>query len=121
LTSLGVIIPLFLVAPENMIRTDGTKVAAFRHPSWYTELKGLVIALRTDPYIVLLFPMFFASNWFTTWREFSNNPSINELILNRSFCTEFNDYNLALFNIVSGQTSRSNPLLLTVNFSAAVP
>ncbi|TFY78369.1 hypothetical protein EWM64_g5643 [Hericium alpestre] len=43
------------------------------------EIWGLYIALRTDPLVVLLFPMFFASNWFYTW--------------------QFNEYNAALFNI----------------------
>jgi len=62
-----------------MIRSDGTKVTAPRHPSWKTEFYGLWVALRTDPLIVLLFPMFFASNWFYTW--------------------QFNGYNSALFNI----------------------
>jgi hypothetical protein len=36
-------------------------------------------ALRTDPFIILLFPMFFASNYFYTW--------------------QFSDYNAVLFNI----------------------
>jgi hypothetical protein len=58
-----------MVDPKKMIRTDGTKVTAPRHPSWRTEFIGLWVALRTDPLIVLLFPMFFASNWFYTWRE----------------------------------------------------
>jgi hypothetical protein len=55
--------------PKKMVRTDGTRVVTPRHPSWKSELIGLVVALRTDFYIVLLFPMFLASNWFTTWRE----------------------------------------------------
>ncbi|KII94456.1 hypothetical protein PLICRDRAFT_101144 [Plicaturopsis crispa FD-325 SS-3] len=79
LTGIGVLIPLCMADPDKMIRTDGTKVTAFRHPSWRTEIYGLWVALRTDPLIVLLFPMFFASNWFYTW--------------------QFNDYNAALFNI----------------------
>ncbi|EGN94050.1 hypothetical protein SERLA73DRAFT_188606 [Serpula lacrymans var. lacrymans S7.3] len=79
LTMIGVLIPLLMVDPDKMIRTDGTKVTAPRHPSWKTEFYGLWIALRTDPMIVFLFPMFFASNWFYTW--------------------QFNDYNAALFNI----------------------
>lgn len=49
------------------------------HPSWKSELLGLMVALKTDPLIVLLFPMFFASNWFYTW--------------------QFNGYNQALFSI----------------------
>jgi MFS family permease len=79
LTILGVTIPMLMADPEKMIRSDGTKVTAPRHPSWKTEIYGLWVALRTDPLIVLLFPMFFASNWFYTW--------------------QFNDYNGAVFNI----------------------
>lgn len=79
LTLIGVTIPLLMADPEKMIRTDGTKVTAPRHPSWKTEIIGLWIAIRTDPLILLLFPMFFASNWFYTW--------------------QFNDYNGAIFNI----------------------
>ncbi|RDB24613.1 hypothetical protein Hypma_008198 [Hypsizygus marmoreus] len=79
LTLIGVLIPLTMADPHKMIRTDGTKVTTPRHPSWKTEIYGLYLALKTDPMILLLFPMFFASNWFYTW--------------------QFNDYNGALFNI----------------------
>jgi hypothetical protein len=50
-----------------------------KHPTWKTEIFGLWETLRSDPYIMLLFPMFFASNWFYTY--------------------QFNDVNLAQFNI----------------------
>ncbi|KAG6849467.1 hypothetical protein H0H93_008194 [Arthromyces matolae] len=79
LTCLGVLIPFFMVDPAKMIRTDGTRVTPVRHPSWKSEFHGLFVALRTDPMIFLLFPMFLASNWFYTW--------------------QFNDYNGAIFNI----------------------
>lgn len=79
LTLIGVTIPFLMADPAKMIRTDGTRVTLPRHPSWKTEFIGLWIALRTDPLIIMLFPMFFASNWFYTW--------------------QFNDYNAALFNI----------------------
>lgn len=79
LTGIGVIIPLLMVDPEKMVRTDGSKVIIQRHPSWKIEIYGLWVALRTDPMIILLFPMFLASNWFYTW--------------------QFNDYNGAIFNI----------------------
>ena len=65
---IGATIPLFMVDPNKMIRTDGTKVTTPRHPSWKVEIYGLWVALRTDPMIIMLFPMFFASNWFYTWR-----------------------------------------------------
>lgn len=68
LTLIGVLIPLLMVDPNEMVRTDGTKVTAPRHPSWKVEIYSLWITLTTDPMILLLFPMFFASNWFYTWR-----------------------------------------------------
>ena len=71
LTLIGVAIPFLMANPDNMIRTDGTKVTTPRNPSWRVEIYGLWLTLRTDPKIVLLFPMFLASNWFYTWRQFS--------------------------------------------------
>lgn len=50
-----------------------------KHPSWKSELYGLYETLLSDPYIILLFPMFFASNWFYTY--------------------QFNGVNLAQFNV----------------------
>lgn len=79
LTLIGVCIPRLMADPKKMIRTDGTKVETYRHPSWKSEIYGLWLALRTDPMILLLFPMFYASNYFYTW--------------------QFNDYNQALFDI----------------------
>lgn len=49
-----------------------------KNPTWKTELVGLYETFKTDPYILLLFPMFFASNWFYTY--------------------QFNDVNSAYFN-----------------------
>ena len=69
LTITGFFIPLFMANPEKVIRTDGTKVFQVRHPSWKTEFLSLFVALKTDPWIILLFPMFFASNYFYTWRS----------------------------------------------------
>ena len=55
--------------PKRIVRTDGTKVTLPRQPSWKTEFYSLYVALKTDPMIILLFPMFVASNYFYTWRE----------------------------------------------------
>ena len=71
---IGVTLPLMMVDPRDMIRTDGTKVTAPRHPSWKVELYGLWVAVRDDPYIIMLFPMFLASNWFYTWRQYCMLP-----------------------------------------------
>ena len=87
--------------PDNMIRTDGTKVTTPRHPSWKVEIFGLYLTLRTDPKIILLFPMFMASNWFYTWRQFSLffSTRLFNLIGVKLRSAEFNEYNDALFNI----------------------
>jgi hypothetical protein len=74
LTILGVIIPLLMADPDKMIRTDGTRVVMTRHPSWKSEFYSLWVAITTDPMVLLLFPMFFASNYFYTWRA-SPNPT----------------------------------------------
>lgn len=50
-----------------------------KNPTWKTEILGLWETLRSDPYVILLFPMFFASNWFYTY--------------------QFNDVNRAQFNV----------------------
>ena len=39
-----------------------------KNPTWQSEVFGLVETFASDPYIVLLFPMFFASNWFYTYQ-----------------------------------------------------
>ena len=89
---------MFMANPNNMIRTDGTKVSPPRHPSRKTEIYGLWVALRNDPLIILLFPLFFASNWFYTWRKCCAT-SIRTGVKLTLYMTELNDYNGALFSI----------------------
>ncbi|EPQ53692.1 MFS general substrate transporter [Gloeophyllum trabeum ATCC 11539] len=79
LNTVGMAVPLIMVDPNRMYRSDGTKVTTPRRPSWRSELHSLYFSLKSDPMVLLLFPMFFASNWYFTW--------------------QFNDYNAALFNI----------------------
>ncbi|KAF8138152.1 major facilitator superfamily domain-containing protein [Boletus edulis] len=79
LTLIGVCLAPLMADPQKIIRTDGTKVTLPRQPSWKTEFYSLYVALKTDPMVILLFPMFVASNYFYTWQQ--------------------NDYNAALFNI----------------------
>ena len=68
LSLIGVVIPMLMADPAKMVRTDGTKVHTPNHPSWKKEFMGLWHTLATDPKILLLVPMFVASNWFYTWR-----------------------------------------------------
>lgn len=46
-----------------------------KHPTWASEIKGLWQTLVSDYYIVLLFPMFLASNWFTAYQFNSVNAA----------------------------------------------
>lgn len=39
-----------------------------KHPTVISELKGLLETFRLEPFIVLLFPMFWVSNWFYTYQ-----------------------------------------------------
>jgi MFS family permease len=64
LTILGAALSWCLVDAKDVIRNDGSKVIVMKHPSWKSELLGLWETFGTDPYIIALFPMFLASNWF---------------------------------------------------------
>lgn len=78
LTLLGAALAFMLVNAKSVVREDGSHIMLMKNPSWKTELKGLVETFVSDPYIIVLFPMFFSSNWFYTYH--------------------FNDVNAAYFN-----------------------
>ncbi|KAL1953724.1 hypothetical protein VTO42DRAFT_2323 [Malbranchea cinnamomea] len=65
---LGFVLAFSLSNIKNVRRSDGSHVIAMKNPSWKSELLGLWEVLRSDTYIVLLFPMFWSSNWFTTYQ-----------------------------------------------------
>ena len=75
----GFVLAVFLCNPKFIVRNDGSRIIMMKHPTWRTEILGLFRTLITDWYLVFLFPMFFASNWFYTYH--------------------FQDVNLANFNI----------------------
>ncbi|QYS98639.1 hypothetical protein H0G86_005809 [Trichoderma simmonsii] len=79
LTTLGTVLAMVICNADRIIRDDGSKVILMKHPTWRSEILGLWEVLRTDAYIIALFPMFLASNWFYTY--------------------QFNDFNLARFNV----------------------
>ena len=78
LTALGAGLAWCLVSAKSVVRLDGSRIILMKNPTWKSEIRGLWEVFLSDPYIVLLFPMFFASNWFYTY--------------------QFNDVNLAQFN-----------------------
>lgn len=79
LTFIGLSLAWCLVDAHHVRRADGSHVVLMKHPTWQSEFLGLWEVLRTDTYILLLFPMFFASNWFYTYH--------------------FSAYNLPMFNV----------------------
>jgi MFS family permease len=64
----GAVIALFLCDASKVQRRDGSKVILMKNPTWQSELKGLAETITQEPWIVLLFPMFFASNTFYTYQ-----------------------------------------------------
>ncbi|KAK6202886.1 major facilitator superfamily domain-containing protein [Scheffersomyces amazonensis] len=84
----GSVIASFMLPMEKVWKSDGTRVITQKHPDWKKELIGLGKLLLNEPIIVLMFPMFFASNWFYTY--------------------QFNDFNAGRFNV---RTRSLNSLL----------
>ncbi|CCX30369.1 Similar to UNC93-like protein C922.05c; acc. no. Q9URX1 [Pyronema omphalodes CBS 100304] len=73
LMAMGGILAWFLVPPEKVIRSDGSRVQPIRNPSAIAEIRGLYDTLVSETYILLLFPYFIASNWFYTYEQNSYN------------------------------------------------
>ncbi|KAF5863410.1 hypothetical protein ETB97_010168 [Aspergillus alliaceus] len=64
LMAAGFILCWGLSDSKYILREDGSRVIVMKNPSWKSEFRGLLDTLRTDYYIVLLFPLFLSSNWF---------------------------------------------------------
>lgn len=88
LMGLGSVIACFMLPKEKVWKDDGTRVVDEKYPDWKTEIFGSFKLLIKEPKIFLLFPMFFASNWFYTY--------------------QFNEFNAGRFNI---RTRSLNSLL----------
>jgi len=65
----GAVLALFLCNASDIIRPDGTHVVMMKHPSWQSEFIGLWETIKYEPFVILLFPMFWSSNWFTTYQQ----------------------------------------------------
>lgn len=65
----GACLYLMLCNANRVILEDNTKVIVMKNPSWSSELVGLWETLFQEPWILLLFPMFFASNFFYTYQK----------------------------------------------------
>ncbi|KAK3315456.1 major facilitator superfamily domain-containing protein [Apodospora peruviana] len=69
LMATGAVLALFLCNAGNVQREDGSHVILMKNPSWKSEILGLVETITNAPWVVLLFPMFFASNIFYTYQQ----------------------------------------------------
>ncbi|KAH8690017.1 major facilitator superfamily domain-containing protein [Talaromyces proteolyticus] len=71
----GACLAVFLCDGQRIIRSDGTKVVMMQNPSWKSEFIGMWTTLRAEPFVILLFPMFFSSNWFYTYQQNAINAA----------------------------------------------
>uniref|UniRef100_A0A1D1YEQ1 UNC93-like protein 2 n=1 Tax=Anthurium amnicola TaxID=1678845 RepID=A0A1D1YEQ1_9ARAE len=63
LMGLGVILSFALLPPYKVFRDDGKPVVVQKYPKWKDEITG-VLKLFLDWKMIMLIPMFIASNWF---------------------------------------------------------
>ncbi|GKZ22447.1 hypothetical protein AbraIFM66951_008329 [Aspergillus brasiliensis] len=73
LMALGFVLAWGLSDSKYVKRKDGSHVIVMKNPTWISEFKGLYDTIRTDYYIILFFPMFLVSNWFTAYQFNSVN------------------------------------------------
>ncbi|EMR68271.1 hypothetical protein MGN70_011833 [Eutypa lata] len=66
---IGGALTLLLCNVDNVVREDGSKVVMMKNPTWVSEFKGLWECLYLQPWVIALFPMFFASNIFYTYQQ----------------------------------------------------
>jgi MFS family permease len=64
----GAVLAMSLCNADKVRREDGSKVILMKNPSWKTEFIGLFETITSSPWVILLFPMFFASNIFYTYQ-----------------------------------------------------
>ncbi|CEJ56780.1 hypothetical protein PEBR_08398 [Penicillium brasilianum] len=64
----GACLALMLCDAKKVIRRDGSRIIIMKNPTWKTELYGLYDTLKNEPFVILLFPMFWSSNWFYTYQ-----------------------------------------------------
>ena len=64
----GLVLAFSLIDSKYVQRADGSRVVVMKNPTWKSEILGLFEVLKTDWYIVCLFPMFLSSNWFYTYQ-----------------------------------------------------
>lgn len=54
----GACLALLLCDADKVVRPDGSRVILMKNPSWKTEFIGLWETISSEPWIIMLFPMF---------------------------------------------------------------
>lgn len=75
LMAFGAVLALLLCNANDVVRTDGSRVVLMKNPSWQSEFVGLYETIKFEPFVILLFPMFWSSNWFYTYHYNAVNGS----------------------------------------------
>lgn len=65
--AVGAVLALFLCNANEVVRSDGSRVVLMKNPTWQSEFIGLYETIKFEPFVILLFPMFWSSNWFYTY------------------------------------------------------
>ncbi|KAG9234980.1 putative UNC93-like protein [Amylocarpus encephaloides] len=69
----GSLLALLACNGRDVIRKDGSRVVLMKHPTVVSEIIGMWETFTYQPMVVLLFPMFWSSNWFITYQANSVN------------------------------------------------
>jgi len=69
LMAFGAVLACSIANAKDVIREDGTRVILKKNPTWGTEIYGLYESVKHEPWVVLLFPMFWSSNWFYVYQQ----------------------------------------------------
>ncbi|CAG8747777.1 5777_t:CDS:2, partial [Dentiscutata heterogama] len=67
LMGLGSLLALLLLPPDKVVHDDGRPIIIQKFPNWAEEITG-VLKIFIDWKMLLLFPMFIASNWFYAYQ-----------------------------------------------------
>ncbi|TQS37831.1 hypothetical protein Golomagni_01682 [Golovinomyces magnicellulatus] len=65
----GSLIALCLCNAKSVIRDDFSRVILMKNPTIWSELTGMWETIKFEWTIILLFPMFWSSNWFYTYQQ----------------------------------------------------
>ncbi|EPQ66322.1 hypothetical protein BGT96224_3069 [Blumeria graminis f. sp. tritici 96224] len=66
---LGSLLALCLCNAKDVIRDDFSRIILMQNPTAKSELLGMLETIKFEWTVILLFPMFWSSNWFYTYQQ----------------------------------------------------